>query len=67
MWRKALVAVPVSITIWDLVVSIQPVSGRSMQPTLNPATDGNDSVRKIRDTAYGLNLCALHLTDKITI
>ena len=33
--RRAWV-VPVGITVWDVLVAVRPVDGRSMQPTLNP-------------------------------
>ena len=32
---------PIAVCVNDLVVSVQPVYGSSMQPTLNPACEGS--------------------------
>ncbi|CAM9187199.1 unnamed protein product [Phaeothamnion confervicola] len=43
--RGAFVAVPMAVTFRDLVGTVLPVTGRSMQPTLNPNAQGEDATQ----------------------
>ncbi|KAJ2696139.1 hypothetical protein H4R19_005770, partial [Coemansia spiralis] len=64
LWRRALVgivgATAVGVFVVDNVVSLQMVSGRSMQPTLNP-----DSNRLRRDVVLVDNMVRGNLAERL--